>query len=300
MTAEHAVGEACARAALAGNPSDGYRGAVLALTLPQRRATVRAQPASALTIVPESELVRATVTRFAREHAPAAERTELRWQTTIPRCVGMGGSSAIVIATLRALCGLHPAPLARSELAELALAVEVEDLGIAAGLQDRVAQVYGGVTFMDFSIRPHCYESVDAGGLPPLLVAWRSETAQASGTVHASLRARFDRDEPAVLQTLAILATLARDARRALRDHDADHFRRCVDQSFDARAALLELDPGHVEMIDRARAAGASANYAGSGGAIVAACVDDAHRSRVSRELTAIGCGTLHVTGAGL
>jgi len=32
----------------------------------------------------------------------------------------------------------------------LALAVETEDLGIAAGLQDRVAQAYQGLVFMDF------------------------------------------------------------------------------------------------------------------------------------------------------
>ena len=41
---------------------------------------------------------------------------------------------------------------------------------------------------MDFSIRPHLYESMDASGLPPLVVAWRSATAKASGAVHSSLR----------------------------------------------------------------------------------------------------------------
>ena len=103
-----------------------------------------------------------------------------------------------------------------------------------------------------------------------------------------------------MLEKLATLGSLAREARRALRDHDPGRLRRCVDQSFDARAGLLTLDAGHVEMIDCARAAGAGANYAGSGGAIVAACVSDAHRARVSRELTAMGCGTLRVTAGSL
>jgi hypothetical protein len=36
-----------------------------------------------------------------------------------------------------------------------------------------------------------------------------------SGTVHAPLRSRFDQGEPAVLETLAALGALAREARRA-------------------------------------------------------------------------------------
>src|SRR5580693_3224924 len=93
------VGVAFARAALAGNPSDGYGGAVLALTLPARRATARARRAGAPAIDPPSELVEATVARFAAEHVPAArETTAVRWETTIPRAVGLGGSSAIVVA----------------------------------------------------------------------------------------------------------------------------------------------------------------------------------------------------------
>ncbi len=151
MTAEPAAGEAHARAALAGNPSDGYGGAVLAVTLPAFRARAEIGAADQLRVDPPSQLVCATVQRFARAAgAPSAQAAAVTWSTTIPRRVGLGGSSAIVIAVLRALCARHGTALDRSALAELALAVEVEELGIAAGLQDRVAQSYGGLMFMDF------------------------------------------------------------------------------------------------------------------------------------------------------
>jgi hypothetical protein len=45
-------------------------------------------------------------------------------------------------------------------------------------------------------------------------------------------------------------------------------------------------------MIDCGRACDASANYAGSGGAIVAVCAPDG-REPVARELQELGCGTL-------
>jgi glucuronokinase len=68
---------------------------------------------------------------------------------------------------------------------------------------------------------------------------------------------------------MARLASHARAARDALRARDHAAFARALDASFDERPALLELDPRHVAMVQAARSAGASANYAGSGGAIV-------------------------------
>jgi glucuronokinase len=293
--AEFAAGEACARAALAGNPSDGYGGAVLALTLAGQRAQAVARRAPALAVSPESELVRATVTRFARLRERAAAGTAIEWSTSIPAGVGLGGSSAIVIAVLRALCSLYAVALAEPELAELALAVEVEELDIAAGLQDRVAQAYGGLTFMDFArdAGPWRYERLDASLLPPLVVAWRCDTAGESGAVHSPLRDRHARGEPVVLEALAELGSLARVARAALLARDRARLARCVDGSFDARRRMLPLDPRHVEMVQCARACGASANYAGSGGAIVAVCRHREERERTLSALRALGCDAL-------
>ena len=297
MTPEPEIGrgEASARAALAGNPSDGYGGAVLAVAVGAQRAAATAVRGRGVVVEPEAELVRATVARFAVQLAPQARDVTVRWSTGIPRAVGLGGSSAIVIAVLRALGELFavaPAP-EPAALAELALSIEVDDLGTAAGLQDRVAQAFGGVTFMDFSVTPPAYDTLDPSTLPPLVVAWRSESGGHSDAVHASLRDRFERGEPVVVNGLRRLADHAHAAETALRSGDRVGFARAVDGSFDARRSMLALDPRHVAMIDRARAAGAAANYTGSGGAIVAVCSDDAHRERVTSALRSLSCETI-------
>ncbi len=265
-------------------------------------------------------LVSAAAERFAREIAPAALSTAIGWRTTIPRSVGLGGSSAIVIATLRALCECYGVSLGRGELAAFALAVETEDLGIAAGLQDRVAQAYGGVTFMDFdpgtpssSCHPPTplyggvtFMDSDPGGepasghgryeplgpdlLPPLVIAWRRDAGEDSGTVHGDLRERFEAGDRTVLRSMSELAGLARASREALRAGDREGLARCVDQSFDARARMMTLNPTHVEMIERVRAHRASANYTGSGGAIIAVCRDIEHQAAVVGGLRASGC----------
>ncbi|CAO0791079.1 unnamed protein product [Mucor circinelloides] len=61
--------------------------------------------------------------------------------------------------------------------ASLVLKVEWEELGIAAGLQDRVIQAFGGLVYMDFNreyMEKHGhgkYESLDVELLPKLWLA---------------------------------------------------------------------------------------------------------------------------------
>src|SRR5690242_21743658 len=99
------TGRAFARAALADNPSDGSGGAVLAMCVPELAARAAASAAPEALSDPPSALVDAAIGRFGR--GPCA----VRWSTTVPREVGLGGSSAIVTATVRALCALHDHPL---------------------------------------------------------------------------------------------------------------------------------------------------------------------------------------------
>ena len=84
----------------------------------------------------------------ALARAVPGRTVDVRWTSDIPRSVGLAGSSAIVVATLRALArpgDPAPDPL---ELAKLALLVE-QDLGIVAGLQDRAVQATGEPVLVD-------------------------------------------------------------------------------------------------------------------------------------------------------
>ena len=263
---------------------------MLAVTLDALSAEAFARPAQTLAVEPASELVEATVRRFSMELDAAA--TAVQWRTSVPRGVGLGGSSAIVIAVLRALCELHRVALDPARMAELALAIETEDLGIAAGLQDRVAQAHGGLVFMEFG-DGGAYEQLAPKLLPPLVVAWRADAAQDSGDVHASLRTRLKAEDATTVAGMKELAEIARAARAALIAEDHERLARTADESFDVRRRLLTLDPRHVELVERVRALGAGANYTGSGGAVVAVCRDQAHAATVARALAQLGCGTL-------
>ena len=124
---------ACARAGLLGNPSDGYNGRTISVIIRNFRAEVVLYEWDSLDIVPSANdrahfrsihdlardvelhgyyggirLIKATIKRFL-EYCQAQKLTlhdrnfSIRYQTNIPRQVGMAGSSAIIVATLRCL-----------------------------------------------------------------------------------------------------------------------------------------------------------------------------------------------------
>jgi len=297
-----------ARAGLVGHPSDGFGGATLSVALDNFRADVRAAPATALDIAPANDgqwpegglpLVSAAVICLCRHCAstgtPFHGRARIRYASTIPRQVGLGGSSAIVIATLRALAPLAGTVLQRERLPALALSVETDELGIAAGLQDRVVQTYGGLVFMDFDaahVAEHGhgrYEPLSTELLPELFLAWHPAAGSSSGAAHAGVRDRFARGETRTVEAMATLARLAREARAALLAGDRAAFAAALDAGYDLRASIYELDPRHSAMVDHARRLGLSATYTGSGGAIVGVASDPDAVAELERVLSADG-----------
>jgi glucuronokinase len=285
MSMRSARGSAPARAALAGNPSDGYGGRVLAVALEDLGAEATVEPAEADDV--PGDLARAALSRFRARFGERAP-VRVRWTTTVPREVGLAGSSAIVIAVLRALLAAHDLALTPDELAREALAAETEELGIAAGLQDRLVQVHGALLAMDFGPSGGGAEVLDRALLPPLYVAWHAEAASPSGAIHAELRAR-EREVRPVMDELAALAARAREA---LLSGDHAAFAESVDGSLDARARVMPVHPRVERMARIARAAGGAANSAGSGGAIVGTVSAEAWpglREAFAKE----GCGVL-------
>jgi glucuronokinase len=187
--------------------------------------------------------------------------------TTIPREVGLGGSSALAVATLRAAGRALGRRLEPGELAQIALRAETERLGIAAGPQDRVVQAHGGLLVMDFANGR--IERLDPRLLPPLVIAWRLASSADSGETHAGARARYDRGDLAMRRAMEEIAELARQGMKALCSRDHERFGELMRRNLELRGEVYDLDSRHLRMVEIASAHGVAANYTGSGGAIV-------------------------------
>ncbi len=298
----HLTTHAYARAGLIGNPSDGYFGKTISIIVRNFRAQVTCRESERLTIEPHQRdrldyddvqalvdaverdgyyggvrLIKAAIKRFhdhCQQHGhPIGSKTfALGYDTDIPVRVGLAGSSAIVIATLRALMAACDVSIDEAELATLALSVETEELGIGAGLQDRVVQAYEGVVFMDFDealVRQTGagrYEPLDPALLPPLFVAYHEHLAEGTEVTHNDLRERYQRGDQEVHDAMAQFAGFAQAAHDLLVAGKGGEIGPLMDANYDLRAKLCEISAGNRELIRIGRAGGAHVKFAGSGG----------------------------------
>jgi glucuronokinase len=259
-----------ARAALAGNPSDGYGGAVVAVPVYDLTAMASVTESDRFLVrasnVELARLLQATADAFADAKSELPSVT-LSASTSIPRSVGLAGSSALVIATLRALAACTGHRWEPIELAELALSVERDRLGIAAGLQDRLVQAVGKPISMTFD--PVGYHQLTLPDDTSLFVAWNPHGSETSDTVHRSIRRRFDGGDADVQAVMRDLAVQAARARRAIEAADPLLLSEAIDRSFDLRASIIEIDATQQMLIDIGRAGRAAVNSAGSGGSVI-------------------------------
>jgi glucuronokinase len=318
---------AYARAGLVGNPSDGYFGKTISFLVRNFHATIRLWESPHFEIIPTQgdlarydgvtsflkdqrlhgyygglRIVKATIKRFhdfceqGDIPLPGDRSYTISYETNIPRLVGMSGSSAIVVATLRALMQFHKVEIPLHLQPGLVLSVETDELGIRAGLQDRVIQTYEGIVYMDFDRKLMEgrgygeYVPLNPPKLPPLYIAFDPDRAEVSDVPHRNLRALYDRGDKTVVQAMQTYRELTDQGRAALMAGDWDELGRIMNANFDLRHTFMAIAPENVRMVEVARKTGASAKFCGSGGAICGLYKDGRHYQRLADALAEIRC----------
>ena len=313
------------RAGLVGNPSDGFFGKTISFAFGNFCAEVLLYESPELEILPcqkdqscfgsVQELVRdvnlhgyyggirllkATIKRFfdyCLEHQIElhSKNFTIRYQSNIPHGVGLAGSSAIITACLRVLMKFYGVAIPKPTQASLILSSEVDELRIAAGLQDRVIQVYQGLVYMDFDKvlmkkKGHGrYEQMDVKVLPPLYIAYQEDLSEVSGKTHNNVRERFELGDKKVIAAMRHWANLTDQVRDVLVNGHTEKLGALLDKNFDKRRSIYRIGEGNIRMVETARTVGASAKFTGSGGAIVGTYKDQKMFQRLKKGLGKLG-----------
>lgn len=292
------IATAQARVGLLGNPSDIYGGRGLGFSVAGMTASVRLEASPSREL--PTELFQAAWSLMERELRaagldPEARPFVLSFESDIPFQGGLSGSSALIIAALRAWCRWFAMPLPARRIAELALEVEMDVLGIRAGALDRVVQAHDGLLAMDFArpFEPGAAERLDVGLLPPMLLAWHGVPGTSSGDVHGPVYARFEAGDDEVRSAMDELVRNADAGRDALLAGDHETFRACIDRNFELRSRVFPIADADRALVELGRGAGAACKLPGSGGCVLMVCRDEAHRDEVERACREAGFESL-------
>ena len=312
------------RAALIGNPSDGYHGKTIAFVFRNFQAEIMLYETPELVLVPTVRdntvfsdmkalaadvkqygyyggirLMKAAVKKFhdycCQNGIDLPEKNfTMRYFSTIPNRLGLAGSSALITAAMRAMFTFYGLTVTPGRLASLVLAAEREELDIPAGLQDRVAQAYNIPVFMDFDkayMDAHDgmgkYEKFDLPDDMNLFIAYRTDLAEGSEVLHSRLREDFNAGKKEVLDAMKEWAFLTEEMRLAVGARDREKIMRLIDRNFDLRCEVCAsaVSEKNRRMVELARSAGASAKLTGSGGAVIGCYRDEKMYEKLCRTL---------------
>ena len=322
---------AYARAGLMGNPSDIFHGKTMALLFDRFQTDIVLYETPALCVMPNERdrtvfdsvsglvdyrrrcgyyggirLIEATIVTFteycrSRGIELHGRNFTIEYSSSIPFSVGLGGSSAIIKAVLSALMrfyGLDESHIPKALQPKVILEAETEELDIAAGPQDRVVMVYGGLVSMDFSAEAYArnggahgnYENLDPSLLPPLFIAFREALSKSSGKVHNVMRYRADVEhDQEVLEVMRRKAGLVDQAKALLLRGRGPEIGPLMSEDFDLRKTAYTISRENLEMVEIARSHGAHAKFTGSGGAVIGVYDDSDHFQRLETAYTGAG-----------
>ena len=253
------------RVSLIGNPSDIYGGFGLGFPIWNWQAKVFLDPS--ISSAEEMPLLQAARLVFSQLHF-IKEEFGLRFISDIPLQAGLGGSSALVMAALRAMGKAHGLQWTWRSLADATLTVEQEHLGIIAGPMDRWIQAQEEFLWMDFS--GNKTEVLPINTLPSLRVLISSKPGLPSGSVHAPIMERWSRGDPQIKRVMDAYRPLVEQGRVALLARDISTLAECMDRNFELRASLFSIHEEDQAMINLCRRHGSAAKLCGSGGAVLA------------------------------
>lgn len=285
------------RANLIGNPSDQYGGCTLACSVPLRaRVELAAAPGFALRRHGEElpvagpgdleprgddlDLARAVLSHLGLEGPPAA----IRCDSAIPRQSGLAGSTALVVALLRALLAWRGETLEDEPLAERAREVERRGLGVTCGYVDQYLCAFGGLCFVDFrgktpdgGVPAEPFARVERLEGPLPFVLADTGVRHSSDAVHRPIQARWLAGETPVVAAYERVAELGRAGRRAFLARDWAELGALMDENHGIQRDLGGSGEANERLLRAARRAGALGAKlagAGQGGTIVALWTD--------------------------
>jgi D-glycero-alpha-D-manno-heptose-7-phosphate kinase len=238
-------------------------------------------------------LPRAVLQHFGVEHS-----VSMFLASEAPPGTGLGSSSSVTVALIKAISAASGMNLSKRQVAELATFIELEKLGKPIGLQDQYASAYGGLNWISFdsdrvTVNPMTIPAATQRRLESnLLLMFTGATHDSAEILRHQTHSSRER-KPEVIESLHAVKELAYRAREMLTRGELDTFGRMLHEAwthkrkFAPGVTTAKIDRMYEIARDNGALGGKIAG-AGGGGFLLLYCEFDAVR-RVERALDAHG-----------
>jgi len=216
----------------------------------------------------------------------------------VPPGTGLGSSSAVAVALVKALSTLRGQRLTAPQVAELAAHAEIEKLGSPAGKQDQYASAFGGINAIYFgpdgvSVEPLPLGTDARDALQDRLLLFFTGSSRTANDILQKQQQATHRSDQRVMASLHGLKAAAVETRKALLSGDLRRVGEIMHDSWQLKKRLSPSvsNPRIDEIYERARHRGALGGKmagAGGGGFLILYCEPDAHDA-VTEEMRRLG-----------
>ena len=212
-----------------------------------------------------------------------------------PAGSGLGSSSTMVVAIIKAFVEWLNLPLGEYDIASLAYQIEREDLALAGGKQDQYAATFGGFNFMEFYeqerviVNPLRLKRWIRNELEASLVLYYTGVSRESANIIKRQIENTEKHNEKSIESMHELKHQAVLMKEALLKGDFKHFSACLLNGWLAKRNMAESISNTFieELYEYALAHGAESakiSCAGGGGFMMIYC-DPARRVKLVRAL---------------
>lgn len=216
----------------------------------------------------------------------------------IPPGTGLGSSSTVTVAIIKALSAACGQSLSKGELAELACHIEIKEMGMPIGKQDQYAAAFGGLNEIEFTatgcrVTPlnlpwEVYQELQAS----LMLFFTGHSRNSAAILKRQTEASR-RSSSSTVEALHRVKAMVGDVKRCLLRGDLRGFGELLHENWIQKKRFApgvsnELIDESYEAARRLGAVGGKITGAGGGGFLMLYC-EPAHQGAVTEALEARG-----------